>query len=276
MKTILVINDGSAAAKHACLLALQLAQGAAADLLVANTARLRTPVASRIMAGLRFQPPQALPAPALIKQLHALNREAAGYQPQITSLAVPGPDAAQLAALAGQNKCLMVVRGTTAAGSSDHTAAGFALQSLLNKLHCPLLLVPEIWVLKPIERLTYIADLRYCRLSIVLYLAELAAPMQAGLSVAHLSAKGLPHIDASYGQQLFAEYIAAPIRYDRLSFNNIRERDLKTAADVIINGMHNDVLALVNHRYHFKQLIGDQLCDQLPEALSVPLLLFPY
>lgn len=276
MKTILVINDGSAAANHASILALQLAQCAAADLLIANTARLRTPVASRVMAGHRFQQPLPVPAHALIKQLNALNQEISGRQPLITAVSLPEPTAVQIADLAGQKKCWMVVTGTTTTGNGGSALAAFSLQTLLNKLHCPLFLVPENWELKPIERLTYIADLRYCRLSIVRYLSELALPLRASLSVAHLSAKGLPHIEEQYSHRLFAGNIAGLIKYDRLSFNNIRERDLNTAADVIIHGLHNDVLAFVNHRYHFKQLIGEYLSGQQPATLSVPLLLFPY
>ena len=147
---------------------------------------------------------------------------------------------------------------------------------LLNKVLCPLMLVPANWPIKNLERIVYIADLRYCRLHIVRYLVDMAKTIKAHLSIAHLSAKGLPHMDEKYAFDVFNIAICKNVNYDQLYFNNIRERNLSTAVDVLENGMHNDLLVLVNHRYHFAEIIGTDIKDKLPVNLTVPVLVFPY
>lgn len=271
MKTIVVLNDGSSAAAHAAKLAYMIAKKVQATLLLVETSKIKAAVTSKIMAVASFQTPVV--KNLLLETLSELDQTAAGHSPELTTVEMYSASAAQLAELANTKNAWMVVYGISITSAS---ARELNLQSLLNKLCCPLLIVPEHWDLKPVERLTYIADLRYCRLSIVRFLAELAEPLQAAFSIAHLSAKGLPPIEENYGRQLFADNIAVKVKYKKPGFNNIREKDVRKAVDVIINGMRNDMLALVNHRFHFKEIIGDYLTHQLSAHLSIPLLLFPY
>lgn len=271
MKTIVVINDGSSAAAHAAKLAYITAKKMEADILLIETCKVRASVSLKIMAGNCTQLP--IVKNRLLETLNGLDQSITGHSPGLKTIEMPNADATQLAELANTKNVWMVVYGI---GITSIGTPKFNLQSLLNKLRCPLLIVPEQWDLKPIERLTYIADLRYCRLSIVRYLAELAEPLHASFSVAHLSAKGLPPIEENYGCQFFADNITSKMNYKKPGFNNIKEKDIIKAVDVIINGMHNDMLALINHRFHFKEIIGDYLTHQLPPYLRIPLLLFPY
>ena len=111
---------------------------------------------------------------------------------------------------------------------------------------------------------------------IVSYLTALAKPYGATLSIAHLSAKGIPDMEENYARAVFKEQVADHLNYNNLHFNNIKEKDLKKALDVIINGLHNDILALVNHRFHFEEILGRYITAVLPENITVPLLIFPY
>ena len=156
---------------------------------------------------------------------------------------------------------------------SDHE---INMNSILNRVQCPLMLVPESWPVKHVERIAYMADLRYCRVRIVRFLEELAGASGADLSIAHLSAKGLPHMAEEYALTVFSEEVFNNARYERLFFNNIRERDVPTAVDVIINGLHTDLLAVVNHRFHFEEIMGMYITNKLPLYITVPLLIFPY
>ena len=38
-------------------------------------------------------------------------------------------------------------------------------------------------------------------------------------------------------------------------------KDLKTAVDVMINGLDNDLLVLLNHRFYFEEIITNKLPD---------------
>ena len=124
--------------------------------------------------------------------------------------------------------------------------------------------------------MVYIADLRYCALQIVRFLAGVAREHKAALSIAHISAKGLPDISEKYALDLFSEAVSAKVNYDHMFFNNIKEKDLAKAVDVLINGMHNDILVLANHRFHFEEIVGRYITETLPIHISIPLLVFPY
>lgn len=44
---------------------------------------------------------------------------------------------------------------------------------------------------------------------------------------------------------------------------------------VIINSLNADVLALVNHRYHFCEILGMTIIATMPEHIPVPGMVFP-
>lgn len=263
MKTILVINDDSSEAKHAIEFAVILAKKAEAIVLLANTCIINYQVSGKVITG----------------DIVDDNDEALSVElsiPEIEEFDISKMNTNQLAAMINKNQIWMVVKGMPDLVLIPPSASDLNIHAVLNKVLCPILFIPESWQLKHIERLVYIADLRYCRIAIVRYLAKMAEPWQADLLVAHLSAKGLPDIEEKYALSVFSNEVSSKIDYDRLFFNNIKEKDLTTAVDVIINGMHNDLLVLVNHRFHFEEIIGRYITASLPSLITVPLLIFPY
>jgi hypothetical protein len=140
---------------------------------------------------------------------------------------------------------------------------------------CPLLLVPQKYKLKELERIVYMTDLRYCQLPVVKCLANIARPSNAKLQIAHISIQGLPDMEENYARSFFSEVIGAVINYDQLFFNNIKEKDMQKVVDVMIHGLNTDLLVLINHQFHFEQIIGRYITGQLPENVIVPLLIFP-
>ena len=93
--------------------------------------------------------------------------------------------------------------------------------------------------------------------------------------MAHIAAKGLPDIHTKYAQQIFAEEISANVNYEHLYFNHISEKNISKAVDVLVDVMHTDLLILVNHKFHFEEIVGRKLSGRLPEYLHIPLLVFP-
>jgi hypothetical protein len=277
MKTILVINDDSTAAEHAAKFALAIAQRMGADLLLANTYIHNNKAIEKILAALPGHE-KSLAEEAqhdgITGRLKQLNEEQTGFRPNITELDVSAMDEARVAEMINKTDTWMMVKGIADNGGVSFSTLD--VQKVLNRVRCPLMLVPGHWQLKNMERLVYIADLRYCRLEIVRYLAELARPWKADLSIAHLSASGLPDMGEKYALSVFNEAISRNVNYDQLFFNNIKEKELVTAVDVMINGLHNDLLVVVNHRFHFERIIGYKIIDTLPAHITVPLLIFPY
>lgn len=269
MKTILVINDFSPEAANAINFAFGIAKKIQADILVADTVfRSRTiEVKCLQLAGndtIDENIATRLSAPFL-----------ESYHPAINNLDVSDFNEEELAGLIIKNEIWLMIKGVPNDVHDTGLDSHLNAQGVLNRVRCPLLLIPENFKPHEFERITYVADIRYCRLQVVKYLANLAAPYNALLQVANIAAKGMPEMEVSYATNLFNETIGANIHYNNIFLNNIRERDLKKAIDVMVNALHTDLLVLVNHRFHFEEIFGSYLPDTLPENITVPLLVFP-
>jgi hypothetical protein len=270
MKTILVINNATPEAGHAAKFALTIAQKMQANLLLANTTRILSTVKVLTDGSLALGTDDAL-----LENLEHLNTGGDGFKPEITELDASSLNEAQLAEYIYKNDISMIVKGELDGVQSQVARRDINIHAVLNKVRCPLLLIPANWHIKDIERMAYISDLRYCRGYIISQMARVAQPWDASISVAHISVDGLPDIEEKHANNVF-KAATSSVKYDKLFFNNIKEKDLLTAVDVLINGMHNDLLVLINHRYHFEEIIGRYITDTLPLNVTVPLLIYPY
>lgn len=276
MKTIFVFNDHSDAAKHAATLALSIAVKTNADVCIANLLKVFQPATKKMELAACALIGDGGSEPDLVTYLNSINKNIGDFKPEINHINVYNHSASQLAEFVIKNNIWMMVKGLDDYGAINMEPPGVEVQHVLNRVSCPLLLVPSKLQIKDFERIVYMADLRYCRVQVVKYLAELSWPYRARLIIDHLSAKGLPDMEQNYSYQVFQDMISKNIKYDQLFFNNIRERNIQKAADIMIHGMQVDLLALVNHRFHFKEILGDYIPRMLPENISIPLLIFPY
>jgi hypothetical protein len=275
MKTILVISDHTPEAEHAAAFALMLAQSIQANILVADTIKAaqrhkEEPVMAMAGATQTEDKPKGIKDVLKLQINHNLS-----YVPVIGEIDISEFDSVKLAETINKNQIFLVIEGKPDILPQTAGNLKFNIQSVLNKVLCPLLLIPKSWALKNFERIVYIADLRYCRLHVLKYLAKLALPNGAGISIAHLSAKGLTDIMDTYAGSIFNDEIVPLIHYGNLSLNNIKEKDLNKAVDVIINGMHTDLVVMVNHRFHFEKILGGRIGQVLPPEITIPVLIFP-
>jgi hypothetical protein len=276
MKTILVINDNSVEAENAYKLALLIAHQAEAEILVANICKVNMLMPEKIkMAEVN----ELLVAHHEIENDFAL--EAGGndlsnrLMRSINEVDFCGIKEKYIAQEINKKNTWLIIQGmNTMLPNANLT--NLNISCLLNKVKCPVMLVPPNWKLKHFERIVYLADLRYCRIEIVRYLARFAKFFNADVSIMHLSARGLPHMEQEYALKLFSDEVCNNVNYDRLFLNNTRERDVTKAVHVMIDALQNDLLAVVNHRFHFKEIFGRYINKTLPQHITVPLLVFPY
>ncbi|MDB5063278.1 MAG: hypothetical protein JWP67_3121 [Mucilaginibacter sp.] len=276
MKTILVINDNSAEAENAYKLALLIAHQAEAEILVANICKVNMLMPEKIkMAEVN----ELLVAHHEIENDFAL--EAGGndlsnrLMRSINEVDFCGIKEKYIAQEINKKNTWLIIQGMNAM-LPNANLTNLNISCLLNKVKCPVMLVPPNWKLKHFERIVYLADLRYCRIEIVRYLARFAKLFNADISIMHLSARGLPHMEQEYALNIFSDEVCSNVNYDRLFLNNTKERDVTKAVHVMIDGLQNDLLAVVNHRFHFKEIFGRYINKTLPQHITVPLLVFPY
>ncbi|SDP97100.1 Universal stress protein family protein [Mucilaginibacter sp. OK268] len=277
MKTIIVLDDNAPADLHAIAFATMLARKIQAKIVICHTSKVRKQEREKVRVGTSFSAEQDERIVNKEPDERGLSDCAeTDDNPVIEEMVISDFNIPAFVEMVNKDQVYMIIKGLSHKLVKDDFAEKLDAYRVLNRVRCPLMLIPESWPLKDLERLVYIADLRYCRLAVVRYLAELARSIRASLTVAHLSAKGLPSVMEPYAQTLFTAEIGKHIDYDQVFFNNIREPDLIKAVDVMINGMHNDLLVLVNHRFHFEQIIGDHVGHSLPAHITVPLIIFPY
>lgn len=277
MKTILVINDRSAEADHAVEFALEMARKAGAGVLLWNT--FPKPAVKR---DLGITVPYKSFAYTLsdeqeMASLHIDHIPGVNYTEEfvIGNIYTPGYSPDNIADFVVKKNIWLVVKGTRYSDSDQSVFEDNNTQAMLNKISCPLLLIPETTPLKGFERIVYTADLRYCRLEVIRLLVQMGRPYGADILVAHIAAKGLPEIDEHYASDVFTKEISSNINYENLYFNHIREKNIPRAIDVMVDVMRTDLLVLVNHKFHFEEIVGHKFSGRLPEYLHVPLLVFP-
>jgi hypothetical protein len=275
MKTIFLIADHTAATENAARQALNIARHLHLNIIVGQT----QPVGIKTRELVVVDEVEAMPRPVngMPEALFiALQQDIGADQVKVEVMDIADYDERQLAAMINQGEIWLVVKGMANGFTADPSLGKFTVEHILNRTRVPVMFIPEQAVVCDFERLVYMADLRYCRCHILRFLTELAKPYQAGVSVAHISAEGLMNMADEYAEQVFKEEVCRQVHYDKLYLNNTHEKDLARALDVLINGMHNDLLALINHRYHFEQILGRHIGELLPPAITIPIIIFPY
>jgi nucleotide-binding universal stress UspA family protein len=280
MKTILVINDYSAEAENAAEVALDIAKQNNANLLLLNVSKRPISVSTTnlMLVGKRLDLEISNETEQLdvAGHLNGLLHDDDRFKPAIDSIDMPDFSEQKIAELVGAKDIWMIIKGILCFDQTGYKPVNINPQAILNRVRCPLLLVPETFKPKKFRHIVYTADLRYCQLSIIRYLIDLSLYAKSDIMLAHISAEGLPHMDENYAISVFNQEISNRLRYDLLYFNNIKERNIAKAVDVLIHGMNADLLVLVNHRFHFEEIFGPYITNRLPEHINIPLLIFPY
>ncbi|AYL95172.1 universal stress protein [Mucilaginibacter celer] len=274
MKTILVIDDGSTSAQHAAHFALSVARQVKPNLVLARVCALKQPLVSREyqLVGrdiTEFHIPES--RRSLSDELRRKAAASVGFTPLISDFNAILDTEAQLTSYINKNNIWLLVKGV---GEFEPLSNDVKIHAVLNRVACPLMLIPEKYDDQPFKHIIHIADLRYCRLNVLRYLAQLARPFNADILLAHLSAKGLPHIEQNYALTLFSDEISKRVDYNRLYFNNTQERDVTRAVDVMVHTMNADLLAVVHHRFHCEELVTQGADASVPIHITIPVMIF--
>lgn len=274
MRTIAIFNDSSAEARNAAEFALNIAQKIKADILVLNVAKHEQPEASKKLV--LTADPSAETGTGVVTLIKYLSSQIADddFKPVIWDIDASNYSDKEVCELIIQKNIWLMVKGIET-HVTHALLCHIDVQSVLNHVGCPLLLIPDNYKKRNFENIAYAVDMRYCRRAVLKYLSEFARAYHAKLTLEHVSAKGLPPLDDKYALSLFHHEIAGLTQYDKIYFNNIKENGLNKAIGVIINNLHTDLLALVNHRFHFEEIFGRAIKNCMPDYIPVPVIVFP-
>ncbi len=275
MKTILIINDQTPQAAHAAEFALVLAQRMRANIILASSSEPR--LDSKNYEWARSSHDETIAEPIhspLMKKLLWRKKLHPGFSSLIQEVELDD-DREGLFLLASRNDIYMVVKGMDEFVPQALLNVNLAINTLLDKLQVPLLLVPSSWSENEFTRLVYLTDLRFCGIETVRFLAELAGFWKANLVIAHTSASGLPEIELKEAENIFNQEVSLNVGYTKLFLNMLDKKDELDTLEIIVSGMQADLLVMVNQHFHFNTLTKQYFKDKCALYKPVPLLIFP-
>ncbi|RZJ78946.1 MAG: universal stress protein, partial [Flavobacterium sp.] len=215
MKTLIVLNDHSTTACHAAIFALDLAQKINANLILAS---IMPP--KQIMLPHDFADTKAgtmiLQHSALLQSLCTKENKHSSFSPELEEIELSDFNDDELLKLTIEKNVYMVIKGIDEVHPSALLKLNLLMNTLMEKIKCPLLVIPASWNFKTFSKLVYFTDLRFCGLGVINFIAELAQHWNAKVLIAHASASGLPEIDKEQADAIFKEEI-----YNHLSYAKI-------------------------------------------------------
>jgi hypothetical protein len=278
MKNFLLFNDFSSEAEHAAELALLIAGKTGANLYVWNTIEYSAvPKAQLVLAGANEE--EGLPEikadkNTWIEKLESRLNWETGLRPVVHFIEGTEYLSDNVLSVVKRFDVGLLIRGT----GGDNKHSNYIEANILKnatKSGCPVLLIPKHFSYKAFEKIVYPTDLRFCRRDVVVFLTHMAKKLTASVLIANISEKGLPHMEENYAHSVFRDAVFNSANYDDTYFSNIKERDVPKALDILVNGMNNDLLVMVNNKFHFNELLGHDSPYAIPENIRIPLLIFP-
>lgn len=277
MKNILIFNDFSSEAEHATELALLLAGKTNTNLYVWNTFdQAHERVAKELAAINANEDIVEMDADntSWIEKLESKLNWQSGLMPVVKFIEGVEYAPEDVFRIVQKYDVGMLIKGI-AANEDDQLSIAPEALVCSTKSGCPILFIPEKYEYKAFEKMVYATDLRFCRREVVTFLTRMAKLLNASVLIANIPAQGLPFMEDGYARSVFEKETLNHDNNEHIYFSNIRERDIQKATDVLVNGMNNDLLVLVNHKFHFNELLGHDAPYILPENIHIPLLVFP-
>src|ERR1700744_1465219 len=224
MKNILIFNDFSPEAEHATELALLLAGKTNTNLYVWNTFdKYENPVARELAVGHANEEDAEIMADNtswILKLESKLNWEN-GLIPAVKFIEGLDYAPSHVLSIVRKYDVGILIRGIAGDGE-DILHIEAEVLSCSTKSGVPILLIPEKFEYKLFEKIVYATDLRFCRREIVIFLTQLAKPINASVLIANISAQGLPHMEDNYARTVFADTILSRDNQEHIYFSNIR------------------------------------------------------
>ncbi|MBS1527130.1 MAG: universal stress protein [Bacteroidetes bacterium] len=207
------------------------------------------------------------------EHLRSLRRDH-GFSPQVRPFSEAGCNEKKLTSYINSNPVWLIVMPAAVEENEMRRALKLNMQAVINRVQCPVMIIPGEVVQKPVERIVYLADLRYAQIPVLRYLAKFDKHDE-NIILAHHCASGLPELDRGYAKDLFASGLCNNVRSKRIFFTQMTERKMDVVVDAAIHGMQADLLVCVNRHFHFNELVGKNIMCKLPSYVNIPVLIFP-
>lgn len=283
MNTILVVTDFTIRAQQAAEFALQIAIKTEADLVLCHAIeivddedeaeKLSWPIADNIA----LKQDSLMDLRDLSKHLKNLAQKSiTSYQPSITCVSEFGKLAPVTASLVKEKNVDLVVMGAHKSTGFNRFLMGSHTHEILDKVNCPVLLLPEGLNMINFSTITYATDLTFSDTLVISYLAKIASAFKTEILVSHISSKGFEGLNS--GKVLLRTLNELyPDGEPKISYINIKGDNVAKCLTQLTTSSRPGILTLVHKRYGFLQgLFHSSISKKMADTAKVPLLVMPY
>lgn len=282
IKNILVLTDFSQNAKSAEEYALQLAIKAKANLILYNAypPLPAMPVSGNVVwphdpsASLQVQSISNLQSRVYELEAGLTKIKDDSFKPEIRHLGDAGSLIHKLNDIAAENNIWLVVMGTKGESFADNILFGSNVFKVLDKIHCPVLIIPHNAIYENFEKIGYATDLKSDDLSIVEWLKELTEIFHIELFMMNVSADMVTTEEEV--SKTMTEEVLFTKSPDQPNINYFQGKNIKHTLQEVIEEYNVDILALKHRKYgFFHSLFHSSTSDDMVKHTKIPILVFP-
>lgn len=284
MKTILVPTDFSVPAENAARYAVALAKKIKADIVLFNAFKVpsEAPMAAQVAWPLidysEIKQDVTNDLDACVKLLSdpsCLVEEE--YCPGLTYESSLGSVSEGINSIVKQKKIEMVVMGMSGANGLTQFILGSNSGAMIDKTSVPLLLVPFEAELKSIRKIAFATDLALSDITALKFLASLASPLNATLTIVHVTNKEVdPKGDIQKKIDAFINSVALNVKYPGIKYEYVWNIYVDDGLNWIAEEDDLDMMAISHERHSLiNKIFKGSHTHKLSRHTKIPLLVFP-
>lgn len=285
MKTILVLTDFSIRADHAAHYAVKLAQKIEANVLVCNVFLIpsSSPMASQIAWPMEnyelLEEDSSNDLNEIVGRLNErLNIDSTDgeFKPKINFCSRAGFVADTIDEIATEHHVIMVVIGTHVHHGLGSFLSGDHAKDIIEKAHCPVLLVPDQVLFKDLKKIAFATDLSHTDIDVLYSLSGLAKHFDAEIMVTHIADESEQNNQAEPRVKIFLDLTSSKVNYPHIYYRAVKGKDIGTSLDWLTAHIDFDLLVLVHRKKGFwNRLFEGSVTQKMADHLTKPLLVFP-
>lgn len=160
----------------------------------------------------------------------------------------------------------------------EHTArelfSGNIAKALLEKVNCPLLIIPNMHGFNSIKTIVYASDFEDDDIPAIQRLVEIAEPLDAKIKIVHVAANN----EQDQEQQMvwYKEMLKEKVAYQNMEFQIVSYPNVYHGLRNYINLNNADIIALLERKEHgiLKKLFHRDLSKKMESNIKIPMLSF--
>jgi len=285
MKKILISTDFSVPAENAARYGVKLAKAIDADVLLCNAIKVpaEAPMAAQVawplMDYATLQQEVTGDLDELVKKLcdPSAKEDEQNECPLIAYESNKGTVYEVVSYLVKERKIDLVVMGMAGASGVIQFLLGSNSKEMIEKADFPVLFVPYSASFRKVQKIVFATNLAQEELGPLQLLIELATPLNAEITIAHITDKEVAENSKQQHKiDAFLNDVIGKINHPKIKYEKMWNIDIDNGLDWIVEQKDVDLVAIV-HQHHniFGRIFKGSHTQKLSRHIEVPLLVFP-